>query len=529
MKKRLIKIGAWTAGIVAVVCLVLMLICNQIVVNNAEGKVFSDIDSIKYNKVGLLLGTTPQARITKITNYFFIYRIDAAEQLYKAGKIEKILISGDEDSLDGINEPECMRDSLVARGVPASAIILDGKGYRTINSIVNANKVFGLKSFIIISQEFHNERAIYQAEHLGLDIDNIQAYNAQMPETRRALITSIREYFARVKMFLDLFTYKEPVSYTENRVVSIDCSNDSVNLSNNIKSFELVDSAGLISLVNTLVRHVDNNGNKRSVNIVKEEKWMMNFRKKLCAYYDCLKLDGNIPDYAKVDTVLNIAERCCENSSDMTTVGMINNNISCSAINVCREYRLLSEFLNCCANDKQKKLIYQECEQYVKMYIVMEALITEITFLNYWGGSIVGPLCTYHHRELSSARIAMYKTMIQMAKREYSNSSNESLNNAEYVLLKQLHNSILDLLKESGDWQKELKMIDKESFLHFKTTIKETKEYQSRFKPLVENWTSQWRMLENSFDSNKKLHMEAAASQLLLDWSKVVSSIKDEM
>jgi adenosyl cobinamide kinase/adenosyl cobinamide phosphate guanylyltransferase len=163
------------------------------------------------------------------------------------------------------------------------------------------------------------------------------------------------------------------------------------------------------------------------------------------------------------------------------------------------------------------------------MYIVMEALITEITFLNYWGGSIVGPLCTYHHRELSSARIAMYKTMIQMAKREYSNSSNESLNNAEYVLLKQLHNSILDLLKESGDWQKELKKIDKESFLHYKTTIKETKEYQSRFKPLVENWTSQWRMLENSFDSNKKLHMEAAASQLLLEWSKVVSSIKDEM
>ena len=72
MKKRLIKIGAWTAGIVAVVCLVLILVCNQIVVNFAKGKVFYDIDSIRYNKVGLLLGTTPQARITKITNYFFI-------------------------------------------------------------------------------------------------------------------------------------------------------------------------------------------------------------------------------------------------------------------------------------------------------------------------------------------------------------------------------------------------------------------------------------------------------------------------
>ncbi len=186
-----------------------MLICNQIVVNNAKGKVFSEIDSIKYNKVGLLLGTTPQARIGRITNYFFIYRIDAAEQLYKAGKIEKILISGDEHSLDGVNEPECMRDSLVARGVPASAIILDGKGYRTICSVVNANKVYGLKSFTIISQKFHNERAIYQAEHLGLDVENIQAYNAKDPKSRRAYLTTIREYFARVKMFLDLFTYKE--------------------------------------------------------------------------------------------------------------------------------------------------------------------------------------------------------------------------------------------------------------------------------------------------------------------------------
>ena len=207
--KKIVKKTLWVAGIMSLLCLALMLVCNQIVVNNAKGKVFSDIDSIKYNKMGLLLGTTPQARFDRITNYFFIYRIDAAEQLYKAGKIEKILISGDEHSLDGINEPECMRDSLVARGVPASAIILDGKGYRTICSVINANKIYGLKSFTIISQKFHNERAIYQAEHLGLDVENIQAYNAKDPKSRRAYLTTIREYFARVKMFLDLMTDKE--------------------------------------------------------------------------------------------------------------------------------------------------------------------------------------------------------------------------------------------------------------------------------------------------------------------------------
>lgn len=207
--KKATKIFLWSTCIILFVCIVVMLICNQIVVNNAEGKVFSDIDSIKYNKVGLLLGTTPQARIGRITNAFFTYRIDAAEELYKAGKIEKILISGDENSLDGVNETECMRDSLMARGVPANAIILDGKGYRTIYSVININKVYGLKSFTIISQKFHNERAIYQAEHLGLDVENIQAYNAKDPKSRRAYLTTIREYFARVKMFMDLITYND--------------------------------------------------------------------------------------------------------------------------------------------------------------------------------------------------------------------------------------------------------------------------------------------------------------------------------
>ena len=207
--KKATKIFLWSTCIILFVCIVVMLICNQIVVNNAEGKVFSDIDSVKYNKVGLLLGTTPQARIGRITNAFFTYRIDAAEQLYKARKIEKILISGDENSLDGVNETECMRDSLVARGILAKDIILDGKGYRTINSIINANKVYGLKRFTIISQKFHNERAIYQAEHLGLDVENIQAYNAKDPKSRRAYLTTIREYFARVKMFMDLITYDD--------------------------------------------------------------------------------------------------------------------------------------------------------------------------------------------------------------------------------------------------------------------------------------------------------------------------------
>ncbi len=232
--KKICKIFLWALGLFTVLCAILLFVCNQIVVSNAKGKVFPDIDSVRYNQVGLLLGTTPQSRLTKATNYFFVYRIDAAEQLYKAGKIKKILISGSDDSLDGVNEPECMRDSLMARGIPERDIVLDGKGYRTISSIINANKKFGLKSFTIISQAFHNERAIYQAEHLGLNVENIQAYNAKMPTSRWAYITSIREYFARVKMFWDLLTMDDVKSDRECPYLSVSRVGDDLLVSDGI-------------------------------------------------------------------------------------------------------------------------------------------------------------------------------------------------------------------------------------------------------------------------------------------------------
>ena len=198
-------------------CILLLLVgviltCNQIVVNSTKEKVFNDINSIKSAEVGLLLGTTPQTRIGGRRNMFFKYRIDAAEDLYNAGKIKYILISGDENSLDGINEPECMKDSLVARGIPENMIFLDGKGFRTLDSVVRMSKVFGVRTFTIISQRFHNERALYLAEHLGLDVEDLQAYNAKEPTSAMSMMTYVREYLARVKMFFDIWTGKQPSS-----------------------------------------------------------------------------------------------------------------------------------------------------------------------------------------------------------------------------------------------------------------------------------------------------------------------------
>ena len=148
---------------------------------------------------------------------FFKYRIDAAEQLYKAEKLNFILISGDENSLDGVNEPQCMKDSLVARSVPADIIYLDGKGFRTLDSVVRAVKVYDIHSFVVISQRFHNERAIYLAEHLGLDLHDVYGYNAADATSNLSILTYIREYFARVKVFLDLLTDKVPSTYEKGK------------------------------------------------------------------------------------------------------------------------------------------------------------------------------------------------------------------------------------------------------------------------------------------------------------------------
>ena len=184
-------------------------VCDTLVVYHAKNKSYTNAKDIPSTEYGLLLGTTPQTRLGEKSD-FFKFRIDATEELYKAQKIRRIVISGDENSLGGINEPECMRDSLVARGIPEQDIILDGKGFRTLDSVVRMSKVFGVNSFTIISQQFHNERALYLATHLDLEIKNVQAFHAQSPTTNFAFITYVREYLARVKMFIDIITKKEP-------------------------------------------------------------------------------------------------------------------------------------------------------------------------------------------------------------------------------------------------------------------------------------------------------------------------------
>lgn len=198
MKKKLI----FLAGIAALLVF-LILACHIAVVWNASGRTYDNVADIPHNRAGLLLATSPVTRSGE-HNHYFDNRIKAAEELYKAGKVNYIIASGGNYTRNqkyGCDEPQAILDSLVSRGVPANRIILDYEGTRTLNSIVKAKSVYGLDSLTLISQKYHNERAIYLADKYGL---HAVGYNADpSPVLSKRIKNTLREYLARVKMFID--------------------------------------------------------------------------------------------------------------------------------------------------------------------------------------------------------------------------------------------------------------------------------------------------------------------------------------
>ena len=106
------------------------------------------------------------------------------------------------------NEPECMRRSLVALGVPDSIIYSDYAGFRTFDSMVRCKEVFGQDSVTVISQRWHNGRALYIAQHAGLDAIAINALDVQVKHAY--LKNHIRELLAKVKVVMDVTFHKQP-------------------------------------------------------------------------------------------------------------------------------------------------------------------------------------------------------------------------------------------------------------------------------------------------------------------------------
>ena len=196
--KKTLKRALWVLLAIMVIGLAIVAGCELAVCNASKGLVYSDVEEIPHREVGLLLGTNPKGRRGG-ANMFSTYRIDAAVALYEAGIVDRFLISGAKRGSD-YDEPQAMREALVARGVPDSILALDGQGYHTIESIVRAKEVYEMDSVTIISQEFHNRRSLYMAQHNGLDAIAYNAANTTILRWR--IIMFLRERGSRVKAVL---------------------------------------------------------------------------------------------------------------------------------------------------------------------------------------------------------------------------------------------------------------------------------------------------------------------------------------
>lgn len=178
---------------------------NYSIKSSSASFVSYNIADVPEAKTALLLGTG-KTLSNGTPNAYFYNRIQAAADLFKSGKIQYIIVSGDNSTKD-YNEPEDMQLALIENGVPQDKVILDHAGFRTLDSVVRAKDIFGQTKLIIISQKFHNERAVFLAQQNGMDAFG---YNAVDVNKYAGLKTNMREYLAKAKVYWDLIFGVQP-------------------------------------------------------------------------------------------------------------------------------------------------------------------------------------------------------------------------------------------------------------------------------------------------------------------------------
>lgn len=183
----------------------LFVITNLWVVNSTKAYVYTDYTKLPEHRVALVLGTSNKTSSGQ-PNDFFEKRMDTAAELYKMGKIDHFIVSGDNRSMY-YNEPNQMRKALTSRGVPSAAITLDYAGLRTLDSVIRSKEIFGQDKIIIITQPFHSYRALFISHYY--DIDAV-AMVAEGPAYDTSIKVRVREYFARTKAVLDVYVFKTP-------------------------------------------------------------------------------------------------------------------------------------------------------------------------------------------------------------------------------------------------------------------------------------------------------------------------------
>lgn len=187
----------------AVIVSIFIIISNFYIYFTTKDRVFRDPEGLPHQQTALVPGTSNKV-VGGAPNPFFIYRMDKAAQLYRIGKVERFLLSGD-NRTPFYDEPGMMLDALVSRGIPQEIIQLDTAGLRTLTSVIRSKEVFGVESMIIVTQPFHAYRALFLCDHFGIPA---VAFAAREPGERFGWQVYLREYLARAKAVLDVIAWQ---------------------------------------------------------------------------------------------------------------------------------------------------------------------------------------------------------------------------------------------------------------------------------------------------------------------------------
>ena len=189
---------------------VALLLTNWWIIRQARTHLVTDLAKLPVNDVAIVLGTSKRIDGTRLRNPFFERRMKTAAQLYHAGKVRHLLVSGD-NSTKNYDEPTWMRDALIGLGVPASAITLDYAGFRTLDTMARARAVFGLKKVTVVTDDFHQPRALFLAHAHGLDAVGFPSEH--VPEAW-SKTTRTREIGSRVKACLDVYVLRKKPKFS---------------------------------------------------------------------------------------------------------------------------------------------------------------------------------------------------------------------------------------------------------------------------------------------------------------------------
>jgi len=208
------KLAAWRVlrailmvlGTAVLLAALLLLVANLWVLGETRERIEHDLPMCRAERVGIVFGTSHWTR-SGVRNPYFEARMSAAAQLLSLGRVDHLLLSGDNRTLS-YNEPITMWRDLRGREVPETAMTLDYAGFSTFDTLARARQVFGVERALLVTQAWHLPRALFIAEALGIEA---QGCAVSTREVRGQWRLAAREWVARLATLGDLYLWgREP-------------------------------------------------------------------------------------------------------------------------------------------------------------------------------------------------------------------------------------------------------------------------------------------------------------------------------